>query len=73
MRNILRKVVHVLDTVFCPKKTTTFFRMAVAAIFNLYMSNTLKLRSHHTNSYAHIIKKFNSEKVTIFFMKCGDL
>ena len=25
------------------------------------------LRSHHTNSYAHIIKKFNSERVTICF------
>ena len=33
----------------------------------------MQLRSHHTNSYAHIIIKFNSERVTIFFIKCGDL
>ena len=32
-----------------------------------------QLRSHHTNSYAHIIKKFNSEKVLVFFFKCCDL
>ena len=27
----------------------------------------MQLRSHHTNSYAHIIIKFNSERVTIFY------
>ena len=30
-------------------------------------------RSHHTISYAHIIKMFNGEKVTIYFLKWGDL
>ena len=31
------------------------------------------MKSHHTNSYAHIIEKLNNERVTIFLLNCGDL
>ena len=49
--------------------------------FSIHMKKILKSVfriKHHTHSYAHIIKKFNterinSERVTIFFKKCGDL
>ena len=31
------------------------------------MYSFLEIWSSHTNSYAHIIKKFNGERVSIFF------
>ena len=39
-----------------------------------HKTHRVTLRSHHTNSYAHIINKHIINKwVTIFFKKCGDL
>ena len=55
---------------FCDKSQWINVGAASQIGFNVKLSS---FRSHHTNSFSHIIIKFKNKKVSSFFKICGSL